>query len=116
MLLFDNFGHFGDGGISRVIEFDPKTLGIAWRYTGDEAHPLYSNLRSAQERLANGNTLITESDGGRLLEVTPDGEIVWEFVNPVRGGDADEFVPVVSWGQRIDPTQLDPGFLEFLTH
>jgi hypothetical protein len=34
----------------------------------------------------------------------------------VRGGDADEFVPVVSWGQRIDPAQLDPGFLEFLTH
>jgi outer membrane protein assembly factor BamB len=115
-LLFDNFGHFGSGGISRVIEFDPRTMQIVWQYAGDERRPFYSNLRSAQERLGNGNTLITESDGGRLFEVAPDGEIVWEFINPVRGGDADEFVPVVSWGQRIDPTQFDPTFLESLTH
>jgi outer membrane protein assembly factor BamB len=112
MLLFDNYGHYGAGGISRVIEFDPTTLEIVWSYTGDEAHPLTSKLRSDQERLANGNTLITESDGGRLLEVTRDGEIVWEYVNPVRGGDADEFIPVVSSGQRIDPNRLDPEFVE----
>jgi hypothetical protein len=116
MLLFDNFGHFGPGGISRVIEFDPKTLEIVWSYSGAEDRPLYSNLRSAQERLANGNTLITESDGGRLLEVAPDGEIVWEYFNPVRGGEADELIPVVSWGQRIEPTRLDPEFLESLTY
>jgi outer membrane protein assembly factor BamB len=112
MLLFDNFGHYGEGGISRVIEFDPATYEIVWSYTGDVEHPLDSRLRSDQERLANGNTLITESDGGRLLEVTRDGEIVWEYVNPIRGGDDDEFIPIVSWGQRIDPGRLDPEFLE----
>jgi outer membrane protein assembly factor BamB len=112
MLLFDNFGNYGDGGMSRVIEFDPATYELVWNYTGDAEHPLESRLRSDQERLANGNTLITESDGGRLLEVTPTGEIVWEYVNPVRGGDADEFIPIVSWGQRIDPEALDPTFLE----
>jgi hypothetical protein len=112
MLLFDNIGDFGDAGFSRVIEFDPKTQEIVWSYAGDRDHPLYSTLRSDQERLPNGNTLITESDGGRLLEVTRDGEIVWEYVNPVRGGDANEFIPIVSWGQRIDPTRLDPDFLE----
>jgi hypothetical protein len=37
---------------------------------------------------------------------------VWEYVNPVRGGDADEFIPVVSSGQRIDPNRLDPDFVE----
>ena len=30
-------------------------------------------------RHIHGNVLITESEGGRLLEVTRDGEIVWEF-------------------------------------
>ena len=35
-----------------------------------------------QERLPNGNTLICESLMGRFLEVTMDGEVVWEFVNP----------------------------------
>jgi hypothetical protein len=112
MLLFDNIGDFGDAGFSRVIEFDPKTQEIVWSYAGDRDHPLYSTLRSDQERLPNGNTLITESDGGRLLEVTRDGKIVWEYVNPVRGGDADEFIPIVSWGQRIDPKRLDPDFLK----
>jgi hypothetical protein len=112
MLLFDNYGHYGPGGISRVIEFDPNTLEHVWSYTGDDARPLESKLRSEQERLSNGNTLITESDGGRLLEVTREGEIVWEYVNPVRGGDDNQFIPVVSWGQRIDPAKLDPAFLE----
>jgi hypothetical protein len=112
MLLFDNYGHYGPGGISRVIEFNPKTLELVWSYTGDDARPFESKLRSGQERLANGNTLITESDGGRLFEVTRAGEIVWEYINPIQGGDADEFIPVVAWGQRIDPAKLDPDFLE----
>jgi hypothetical protein len=112
MLLFDNYGHYGPGGISRVIEFDPKTLELVWSYTGDATRPFESKLRSGQERLANGNTLVTESDGGRLFEVTRDGAIVWEYINPIRGGAADEFIPVVSWGQRIDPAKLDRRFLE----
>ena len=112
MLLFDNYGNYGPGGISRVIEFNPKTLELVWSYTGDDQNPLQSNLRSDQERLANGNTLITESDGGRVIEVTRDGELVWEYVDPIRGGDGDEFIPVVSEAQRIDPAKLDPKFLE----
>jgi Arylsulfotransferase (ASST) len=112
ILLFDNYGHYGEGGISRVIEFDPRTQGIVWQYAGDAAHPFYSGVRSAQERLANGNTLITESEGGRLFEVTPAGEIVWEYRNPVRGGEEGEpMTAVVSWGQRIDPATLDPEFV-----
>ena len=114
ILMFDNFGDYGPGGTSRVIEFDPKTQAITWQYAGDAKRPLASGVRSAQERLANGNTLITESEGGRLLEVTPAGEIVWEYLNPLRGGDAGEMTGVVSWGKRIDPKTLDPGFLSTL--
>jgi hypothetical protein len=33
-------------------------------------------------RLRNGNTLITEGAFGRLCEVTPEGQTVWEYVNP----------------------------------
>jgi hypothetical protein len=114
ILLFDNRGQFGDHGTARVIEFDPRTDGIVWRYVGSEEHPFESVLRSDQQRLANGNTLINESDGGRLFEVAPDGEIVWEFVNPVRGGDNDEYIPIFSSGERIDPKTLDPDFLQSL--
>jgi hypothetical protein len=112
MILFDNEG--GRAGTSRVLEFDPSTLAIAWSYAGDDQHPFYSRVRSGQERLPNGDTLITESDGGRLFEVTPAGEIVWEYVNPERGGEAGELIPIVSWGQRINPAALEPGFREAL--
>jgi hypothetical protein len=58
--------------------------------------------------LPNGNVLITESDGGRLFEVTRAGEIVWNFVNPTRGGANGEMIAIATWGQRIDPATLDP--------
>jgi hypothetical protein len=109
ILLFDNFGHYGPGGVSRVIEFDPESLQIVWRYEGSDEQPFWSNVRGDQERLPNGNTLITESEGGRLLEITLDGEIVWEFVNPIRADD-DKVVSIISSGQRIDPASLEPSF------
>ena len=34
------------------------------------------------QRQPNGNTLMVESDNGRLVEATRDGRIVWEFINP----------------------------------
>lgn len=66
-----------------------------------------SLIRASQERLANGNTLITESSGGRILEVTPAGEIVWQFVNPVRGGEQNDRLPIICWAQRLDPRDFD---------
>jgi hypothetical protein len=116
ILLFDNQGNLGPGGgISRVLEFDPATMRIAWSYAGGEGRPLESAFRSSQQRLANGNTLVTEGEGGRLLEVTPAGEVAWEYVNPVRGGDRDELVPIVAWAQRVDAASLDAGFLGGVT-
>jgi outer membrane protein assembly factor BamB len=119
VLLFDNYGHYREGGISRVIEFDPKTMELVWSYTGSGDHPFESAIRSGQERLPNGNTLITESDGGRLLEVTRDGDIVWEYINPERRSDDGseprgangELIAVVSGGQRVEPASLNPDFL-----
>lgn len=65
--------------------------------------------------LPNGDRLATETDGGRLFEVAPNGDIVWEFVNPERSGDHDQYVPIFSWGQRIQPDQLEPAFRRELT-
>lgn len=112
ILLFDNLGWFGPGGASRVVEFDPKDMGIVWQYTGTEALPLYSDVRSAQERLANGNTLVTESDQGRILELTPENEIVWDFRTPFRRPDDPFKAAIVSWAHRIDPASLEGAFGE----
>jgi hypothetical protein len=113
ILLFDNWGHYGPGGPTRVIEFKPSPLNIVWNYRGTEKHPLVSAIRSGQQRLPNGNTLITESDGGRLLEVTRGGKVVWEYINPIRGGGNNKLIPVIALGvQRMRSDALDTAFLE----
>lgn len=110
ILLFDNYGNYRHPeGVSRVIEFDPATMEIVWQYSGDEADPLDSLIRADQQRLPNGNTLITESNGGRIVEVTPDGRIVWEFLNPERYEDDPDGprIAIVAWSNRIDPGMFD---------
>lgn len=112
LLLFDNNGSVGPDGLSRVLELDPKTMQIVWSYGGTPTEPLESVLRSEQQRLPNGNTLITESDGGRLLEVTPGGEIVWQYLNPVRADlEGTERIAIVSGGRRFALSEFDPDFL-----
>jgi hypothetical protein len=108
IMLFDNLGGFREKNSARVLEVDPKSGAVVWRYQGDDKHPLHSPLRSSAEALPNGNVLITESDGGRLFEVTRAGEIVWNFVNPMRGGANGDMIAIATWGQRIDPQALDP--------
>ncbi len=84
VLLFDNGPHRGGATYSRVIEVDPATGEITWEYTGDPLISFYSYHISGAERQPNGNTLICEGAPGRLFETTPQGEIVWEYVNPHR--------------------------------
>lgn len=110
LLLFDNEGDLGASGASRVMEIDPVNEAVVWSYRGNPDEPFESIVRSSQDRLANGNTLIVESDAGRVIEVTPEGRIVWEFINPVRGeGDR---IPIIFWVERLDPTTFEPAFRE----
>jgi hypothetical protein len=98
LMVFDNGGSSGYGAAtpvspdgsaiyqragSRVLEINPKTLELAWSYTGPR---FFSTNISGAQRLPNGNTLITEGASGRLLEVTNDRKIVWEYIYPVFGG------------------------------
>lgn len=59
-----------------------------------------------REKAPNRNTLITESTTGRLFEVAPDKEIVWEYLNPQRGGENNELVPIVTGGLRFSAESL----------
>jgi len=46
------------------------------------ASNFHSLASSSMTRLPNGNTLISEDNHGRVFQVTPAGEIVWEYVAP----------------------------------
>ncbi len=100
MLLFDNWA---EEARSRVIEFDPFTQEVLWSYSGSEECPFYSETCGSNQRLPNGNTLITESDFGRAFEVTPDGDVVWEFLNPHRAGRNDELIATLFELIRLPP-------------
>ena len=54
-----------------------------WKY--EDQGTFHSEFISGAERLENGNTLICEGKNGRFLEVTPEGEIVWEYWTPYSG-------------------------------
>ena len=70
-----------DTGNQRVIEVDYLTELIEWRFppkTDASATQMLAGPNSA-ERLSNGDTLITDQAGNRILEVTPGGAIVWQY-------------------------------------
>ena len=100
ILVFDNRGAKGE---SRVVEFDPATREMVWVYEGDRSNSFFTQMCGANHRLENGNTLITESDFGRAFEVTPGGEIVWEFLNPHRAGKHGNLIATLFDVVRLDP-------------
>lgn len=80
----DNIMVFDNGvkrGFSRIIEVNPKTNTIEWDYVADPPENFFSNIRGSCQKLPNGNVLITESVRGRIFEITPSGQIVWEYYN-----------------------------------
>lgn len=82
ILIFDNgaspWNDLGHAGASYALEVDPITKTVVWVY--DRWLQFHSSYTSNAQRLENGNTLICESSGRRIFEVTAEGETVWEFV------------------------------------
>jgi len=79
ILIFDN-GY--KRKFSRIIELNPVTQAIEWEYKSIPPEDFYSETRGSNQKLANGNILISDSRNGHAFEITTDGEIVWEFYNP----------------------------------
>lgn len=130
ILLFDNQGTGGFPPVylelfqgSRVLEIDPMSKEIVWQYdglaSGGQLWDFMSFHMSSARRLPNGNTLICEADYGRLFQVTPEREIVWEYViphfereiEPGFGGKPNAFTSVFfgdrNWCYRAQPVPYD---------
>ena len=103
IIIFSNGDEYDDArrAYSSIEEFTPPLNGFnyrldprepgsaygpaepAWRYVGDPTSDFYSPRQSGVQRLPNGNTLICSTWTGTFFEVTPEGETVWKYVNPV---------------------------------
>lgn len=102
LLLYANNVAGEDGMHSEIFELAPPTaadgsyvipaegpigpLEPAWRYVASpDPDSFHSPFISGAHRLSDGNTLITSGGPGRFFEVTPDGDIVWEYRSPTSG-------------------------------
>ena len=100
ILVFNNGNEFPGyaRGYSSVVELAPPVDGYhyrraaggaygpvepEWTYTAAPPSDFYAPFQSGVQRLPNGNTLICISNKGTVLEVTPAGETVWQYINPV---------------------------------
>ncbi len=117
ILMFDNLGGSLEGarpqGRSRVLEIDPVTQQIVWKYEGrtDKLDVFDAAKGGAVQKLPNGNVLVTHGWSGRVFEVTGDANprIVWEYVNLLRThGDGGVT------GLAADAQRFLPGELTFL--
>jgi hypothetical protein len=120
VLVFNNGSKRGDGSYSSVDEIvlpvDAKGRyerkeGAAygpekaiWSYTAPNKSDFYSGFLSGAQRQPNGNTLICSGADGIFFEVTPEKEMVWRYVNPVKGGPGGKGGP----GKKGPPDGFDP--------
>lgn len=112
VLIFDN-GERRKNDVrvfSRVIEVDPQTNQVVWEYADQPYYNFFSPRISSARRLPNGNTLINEGMFGRMFQVTPDKQVVWEYINPYfdlgPNGFLDNGVHKASWYLPGDIPQL----------
>jgi hypothetical protein len=93
LLIFDNRGL---PKRSRVLEYDPKTQAFPWSYSGPSKGSFFTSERGMSQRLPNGNTLIVNSEGKEILEVSPTKEVV-------RSSTFDSFI---CSARRFSPDQV----------
>jgi hypothetical protein len=109
ILLFDNGPHRLDHSFpfSRVLEIDPATKTIVWKYQEARVADFFSPRLSNAQRLPNGNTLINEGWFGRFFEVTREGSVVWEYVNPYFGMRERFVVNAVQRAYRYSAAEIE---------
>jgi len=88
--IFNNRSPRAQQGVtgSQIVSYDPATDRTEVLFPVSEADNFGSQINGAHQLLPNGNRLIAESTAGRVFEVTPKGEIVWDLVIPFDAKDA----------------------------
>jgi hypothetical protein len=89
--------HFNRPAGSNLVELDPATGKTRIIYPTEGQPSFLSELLGAHDLLPNGNRLIVESRAGRVFEINPAGEIVWDFVKPYD----EHYASLIAYAQRV---------------
>lgn len=97
--VFDNNNASEPERKSKITIISAKDNSHEVFFAGSQDKKFYTRVMGKHQWQPNGNLLITESMSGRGLEVDPQGNIVWEYINYVEPG----IVGVVGEVQRLSP-------------
>ena len=67
-------------GGSRIVLLQAHTDSIIEIFPTPLSEPFYTPTQGTWQKLTNGNLLLSESRAGRVVEVAPDGQTVWDWV------------------------------------
>ncbi len=102
----------GTYACGKDVPYGPESL--AWEYGQEKEDRFFASFISGTQRLANGNTLACSGPQGRLMEISPQGEVIWDYHNPFAifrddkrpSGGPDDFTYGMFRGTRIPPDAL----------
>ena len=71
-----------------VTDNTPRLISkqVVWTHVSKGNLTLFSTIGSSAQRLPNGNTLICADTDGYVMEITPAGKTVWDYIVPVLRG------------------------------
>lgn len=94
-----------DDVASRIVTIDARDGATEIVFEGNAKIPFFTDIMGKHQWLPNGNLLLTESRWGRVIEVDPEGKLVWEYNNVIDNG---QFAGKV--GFIYEATRLDENF------
>ena len=56
---------------------------VVWSFHSLNNHGFFSQIGGSVQRLPNGNTFICSDTEGHFFEITSEGKLAWEYINPV---------------------------------
>ncbi len=109
IVVFNNGYHnVNDYRRSEIRAIQPVDGRVVWGYSSPS---FFTTVAGVQQVLPNGNLLVTSSEGGRVFEITPEKEKIWEWIPPylpmrVIRHPADHCPQLEALG-RLDPTPVE---------
>lgn len=110
--VFDNNNRFkGDdkNAYSRILRIQVPSNAIEVVFQGNREMPFYTATLGKQQWLDNGNILFTDNERGHVLEITAEGETVWQFANLIKPNKT----AAVQEAQRL-PLSMDKAWFSAL--
>ncbi len=102
--------------VSNIIELDPVTGKHRIIYGEKHDQELLSVLRGKHELMSHGGLLITEFEGGRILETDTSGQVIWEYINRYNQNEVAEltearvypanYFDVTDWSCEANSNQI----------